>query len=182
LMLLQTHHAGSHMIGLLIQMMAHNAWLFKLWDILTWSILLIPHWFPLYSYSEWLWNNYHIYESPMHCCMWFVDHWVGTHVFESWIDGCSWGHFPTILPRTKLWVHFCNSFKFDQKTLFITTPSLGLATKLKACKGAGQEGNSRVTSHVPESVGECEEMNPHTPKWAPTLGVRVSMDSQIFRE
>jgi len=52
LMLLQTHHAGSHMIGLLIQMIAHNAWLFKLWDILTWSILLIPHWFPLYSYSQ----------------------------------------------------------------------------------------------------------------------------------
>jgi len=24
-------------------------------------------------------------------------------------------------------------------------------------------------------------MNPHTPKWAPTLGVRVSMDSQIFK-
>jgi hypothetical protein len=25
-------------------------------------------------------------------------------------------------------------------------------------------------------------MNPHIPKWAPTLGVGVPMDSQIFRE
>jgi hypothetical protein len=29
---------------------------------------------------------------------------------------------------------------------------------------------------------ECEGMNPHTPKWAPTLGVGVPMDSQIFKE
>jgi hypothetical protein len=25
-------------------------------------------------------------------------------------------------------------------------------------------------------------MSPHTPKWAPTLGVKVSMDFQIFKE
>jgi hypothetical protein len=25
-------------------------------------------------------------------------------------------------------------------------------------------------------------MNPHTPKWVPTLGIKVPMDSQIFRE
>ncbi len=25
-------------------------------------------------------------------------------------------------------------------------------------------------------------MNPHTPKWAPTLGIGVPMDFQIFRE
>jgi hypothetical protein len=25
-------------------------------------------------------------------------------------------------------------------------------------------------------------MNPHTPKWVPTLGVGVPMDFQIFRE
>jgi hypothetical protein len=39
-----------------------------------------------------------------------------------------------------------------------------------------------VTFHALRSVGECEWMNPHTPKWAPTLGVGVSMDSWIFRE
>ncbi len=59
--------------------------------------------------------------------------------------------------------------------------SLGLATNVKACKGAGQEG-PRITSHAPKSVGECEGMNPHTPKWTPTLGIEVMMDSQIFRK
>jgi hypothetical protein len=43
-------------------------------------------------------------------------------------------------------------------------PSFGLATKARACKGASQEGILRVTSHAPGSVGECEGMNPHTPK------------------
>jgi hypothetical protein len=61
-------------------------------------------------------------------------------------------------------------------------PSLGLATKARACKGVGQEGSLGVASHVLGSVGKCEGMNPHTPKGTPTLGVGVSMDSQIFRE
>jgi len=43
-------------------------------------------------------------------------------------------------------------------------PNLGLTTKASACKGAGQEGSLGVTSHAPESVGECDWMNPHTPK------------------
>jgi hypothetical protein len=43
-------------------------------------------------------------------------------------------------------------------------PSLGFATKARACKGAGQEGSLRVTSHALGNVGECEGMNPHTPK------------------
>jgi hypothetical protein len=39
-------------------------------------------------------------------------------------------------------------------------------------------------SHIQilESVKECEGMNPHTPKWIPTLGIGVPMDFQIFRE
>ncbi len=55
-------------------------------------------------------------------------------------------------------------------------------TKARAYKSAGQEGSSKVTSHVPGSVGECEGMNPHTPKWAPTLGIGVPKDSRIFKE
>jgi hypothetical protein len=51
-------------------------------------------------------------------------------------------------------------------------PSLGLATKARAYKGVGLG----VTLHAPKSVGDCEGMNPHTPKRAPTLGVRVPMD------
>ncbi len=42
--------------------------------------------------------------------------------------------------------------------------SLGLATKAKVCKGAGQEGSPGVTSRVLESVKECEKMVAHTPK------------------
>jgi hypothetical protein len=57
-------------------------------------------------------------------------------------------------------------------------PSLRLATKVRACKGVGQKGSPVVTFHV----GKCEGMNPHIRKWAPTLGVRVSMDFQIFRK
>jgi len=42
--------------------------------------------------------------------------------------------------------------------------SLGLVTKVRACKVAGQE-------RKPGSERKCEGMNPHTPKGASTLGV-----------
>jgi hypothetical protein len=61
-------------------------------------------------------------------------------------------------------------------------PNLGLATKVRACKSAGQEGSPTVTFHAPENVKECEGMNPHTPKGTPILGVGIPMDSWIFRE
>ncbi len=61
-------------------------------------------------------------------------------------------------------------------------PSLGLMIKARVCKGVGQEGSLEVTFHAPENVGECEGMNPHTPKGAFIMGVEVSMDSQIFRK
>jgi len=35
--------------------------------------------------------------------------------------------------------------------------------------------------HIPRNVGECEGMNPHTPKWALTLGVEVSMILKFFK-
>jgi hypothetical protein len=50
-------------------------------------------------------------------------------------------------------------------------PNLGLATKAKAYKGVGQEWSPRVTFHAPDSAGECEGLNPPTPKWASTLGI-----------
>ncbi len=55
-------------------------------------------------------------------------------------------------------------------------PSLGLMTKARACKGAGQEGSLGVTCHAPGNVGKCEGMNPHIPKQTFTLGVGISMD------
>jgi hypothetical protein len=61
-------------------------------------------------------------------------------------------------------------------------PNLGLTTKARACKGAGQERSPGVMFHAPRSVRECEGMNPHIPKWAPILGVGVPVDSQIFKE
>jgi hypothetical protein len=49
-------------------------------------------------------------------------------------------------------------------------PSLGVATKARACKVAGQEKK-------PVNERKCEGMNPHIPKGASTLGVGVSVDS-----
>ncbi len=49
-------------------------------------------------------------------------------------------------------------------------PSLGLVTKPRGCKVAGQE-------RKPTSERKCEGMNPHTPNGAPTLGVGVPGDS-----
>ncbi len=43
-------------------------------------------------------------------------------------------------------------------------PNLVPTTKARACKVAGQKGNSGVTPHAPVSARECEGMNPHTPK------------------
>ncbi len=41
----------------------------------------------------------------------------------------------------------------------------------------GVDGIFQVSFKFPnESVGRCEQMNPHTPKWALTLGVGVPMD------
>jgi len=61
-------------------------------------------------------------------------------------------------------------------------PSLGLATKAKVYEGASQEVCPGITFHAPKSARECEGMNLHTPKWALTLGIGVSVDSQIFIE
>ncbi len=43
-------------------------------------------------------------------------------------------------------------------------PSLGITTKTRVYKGVGQESSSRITFHVPGSVGKCEGINPHTLK------------------
>jgi len=65
--------------------------------------------------------------------------------------------------------------------VFCYKPNFGLATKAKVYKGANQQWSLRVTFHVPGSVKKCEGMNPHTPKWVPTLGVGVSMDFRNFK-
>jgi hypothetical protein len=52
-------------------------------------------------------------------------------------------------------------------------PSLGLTTKARACKVAGQEGSLGVTFHAPRGAKKCEGMNPHIPMWTPILGIRL---------
>jgi len=70
---------------------------------------------------------------------------------------------------------WCNNFNCHN-------PSLGLATKVRACKVVGQEGSPGVKPHALGSARECERIDPHTPKGIPTLGVGVPVDSWMFRE
>jgi hypothetical protein len=42
--------------------------------------------------------------------------------------------------------------------------NLGLVTKARTCKSVGQKGSPGGTSYTLENVGDCERMNPHTPK------------------
>jgi len=56
-------------------------------------------------------------------------------------------------------------------------PNLGLATKARACKVAGQEGSLGVMLHALRNARKCEGIDPHTPKGTPILGIGVPMDS-----
>jgi len=66
----------------------------------------------------------------------------------------------------------CTSFVSGSNLIFMLSrqqwccrnPSLGLATKERACKVASQEGSPGVTSHAPRSAKECEGVNLHIPK------------------
>jgi hypothetical protein len=62
--------------------------------------------------------------------------------------------------------------------IVVATLTLGSRPKQGLTKVGAK---SEPTFHDPWNVGECEGMNPHTPKWAFTLGVGVPMDFQIFR-
>jgi len=48
-----------------------------------------------------------------------------------------------------------------------------------------KHGKAQIESATHEShlhSWECEGMNPHIPKWTPTLGVKSPMEFQIFKE
>jgi hypothetical protein len=64
---------------------------------------------------------------------------------------------------------------------YCRNPSLGLVTKARGCKVAGQEKSPGVMSHSPGNARKCEGIDLHTPKGTPTLGVGVPVDSQIFK-
>jgi len=67
--------------------------------------------------------------------------------------------------------HFGNTLLVDDtpyKSMFnepfCCNPSLGLATKARACKVVGQEGSLGVIFHAFGSARKCEGMNSHAPK------------------
>jgi hypothetical protein len=76
----------------------------------------------------------------------------------------------------------CNDLKRLQVDLECCNPNLGLVIKAKACKVASQKWSPGIKIHAPINVGQCEGMNLHTPKWAPTLGIGIPMDFQFFKE
>jgi len=55
--------------------------------------------------------------------------------------------------------------------------SLGLMTKGRGCKVAGQKGSPRVMPHALGNARKCEGIGFHSPKGTLTLGVGVPMDS-----
>jgi len=73
---------------------------------------------------------------------------------------CKW-HAPKLLKRFK-----CGSPSKTTKKeeSWCHNLSLGLATKVRVCKGASQKGSPGITSQAPGSVGDYEGMNPHTPR------------------
>jgi hypothetical protein len=98
-----------------------------------------------------------------------------------------WGfvpsHSPTLLrawnvtPELHSWLTSLQTFAL------VTSPRLRLQHfKSFAVKGSSRKGSPGVTFHTPGSARECKGMKLHTPKWVPTLGVRVSMYFQIFKE
>jgi hypothetical protein len=70
--------------------------------------------------------------------------------------------------------------EWTQMSHFVIILTLG--SRPKPCKNVGQEGRLKGTSYTPKNARECERMNFHTPKWAPTLGASIQMDSQMFME
>jgi hypothetical protein len=82
---------------------------------------------------------------------------------------------------TITWQDFYLQFYFPSLHVICYNPSPRFVTKVRAYRAVSQKWSSGITFHAPRSVGECEEMNPHIPKWAPILGVGALMDSQIFK-
>jgi hypothetical protein len=74
-----------------------------------------------------------------------------------------------------------NRVLWSKNFIWCRNLSLGLATKAKGCKVAGQEGRPGVMS-TPGSGRGCEGIDLHTPKGTPTLGVGVPVDSRMSRE
>jgi hypothetical protein len=58
--------------------------------------------------------------------------------------------------------------------------TLALNLRPKQRYGKVRIENATWESHL--HSWECEGMNPHAPKWTPTMAVEILMESQIFKE
>jgi phage-related protein len=72
-------------------------------------------------------------------------------------------------------------FKKQFLKTIVATLALGSWPRWRLAKVQAKNEAWELHFMLPGSARECEGMNPHIPKWAPTLGVGVSMDSRIFR-
>jgi len=85
------------------------------------------------------------------------------------------------LSYTRLWWYFTLTFCHN---LFsggeFRNPSFGFSTKARVCKVAGQKGSHESHNILPAMWEGVREWT-LTPQGSSTLGVGVSMDSQIFR-
>jgi hypothetical protein len=61
---------------------------------------------------------------------------------------------------------------------FVMTLTLGLQPRWRHRKVQAKSASRESHLHSQEREG----MNPHTPKWTPTLGVRILMELWIFKE
>jgi hypothetical protein len=59
------------------------------------------------------------------------------------------------------------------------TLTLGSRPKQRFTK-VQAENETKMTFHAPRTIGRCEAMNSHIPKWAPTLKTGIPMDFQLF--
>ncbi len=70
---------------------------------------------------------------------------------------------------------FRTHFQLTFNWFTVNVATLALVIRARACKGADQKWSSGVKFHVSGSVGDCEGMNRHTPKWTLTLGHYTKM-------
>jgi hypothetical protein len=64
---------------------------------------------------------------------------------------------------------------------FCRNPGLGLVTKARGCKVAGQKGHPEIISHVPGSAKSVQEWTFTLPSELPCWELESQMDSRIFR-
>jgi len=71
---------------------------------------------------------------------------------------------------------------FSMHDISVTTLTLSSQPRQKHAKTQAKNATWEPYLHSWECEGMCERMSPHTPKWTPTLGVGIYMESQIFRK